>query len=61
MILKRAKDLKECDSFKKVFITPDLTRKQQETDKVLREQVKKFRSEGHQNVSIRAGKVIKKT
>ena len=59
MILKRAKDLKEVDSFKKVFITPDLTRKQQQSDKVLREQVKKFRSEGHQNVSIRGGKVVK--
>ena len=32
-ILQRAKQLKDHVAFKKVFITPDLTRKQQEVDK----------------------------
>jgi hypothetical protein len=58
-ILKRAKSLKEIDSYKKVFITPDLTRKQQLVDKELRDQVKKFRSEGAINVVISGGKVVK--
>src|SRR6266568_5023925 len=57
-ILKRAKQLKENNSFKKVFISPDLTRKQQIVDKDLRDQVKKFREDGHDNVRIKSGKVI---
>ena len=35
-ILQRAKQLKDHVAFKKVFITPDLMRKQQEIDKKLR-------------------------
>lgn len=58
-ILKRAKDLKEVLEFKQVFIAPDLTRKQQVVDKDLRERVKKFRTEGHQSVRIKSGKIIK--
>jgi len=59
MILKRAKDLREVESFKKIFISPDLTRKQQQADKVLREKLKKFKEDGHQNMTIRGGKIIK--
>jgi hypothetical protein len=58
-ILKRAKNLKDNDSFKRVFISPDLTFKQRAVDKDLRDHVKKFRDEGHENVKIKAGKVIK--
>jgi hypothetical protein len=58
-ILKRARDLKGLEQFKKVFIAPDLTRKQQEVDKELRDKVKQFREEGHSNVKIKQGKVIK--
>jgi hypothetical protein len=58
-ILKRAKDLKGTDEFKHVFIAPDLTRKQQEIDKNLRDKVKQFRQEGHSNVKIKQGKAIK--
>jgi len=41
-ILKKARDLKDCEDFKRVYIAPDLSRKQQECDKDLREHVKKF-------------------
>jgi hypothetical protein len=58
-VLKRARDLKDTDQFKHVFIAPDLTRKQQTVDKDLREKVKTFRQEGHSNVKIKQGKVIK--
>jgi PHD-finger len=58
-ILKRARDLKDCTEFKRIYIAPDLTRKQQEFDKDLRDHVKKFRDEGHQNVKIKSGKVVK--
>ena len=57
--LKRAKNLRYSDDFKNVYIVPDLTRKQQEADKILREHVKKFRAEGMEQVMIKKGKVIK--
>jgi hypothetical protein len=38
-ILARTKNLKEIDTFSKVVITPDSTRKQQERDKELRSQL----------------------
>ena len=41
-ILQRAKKLKDHVTFKKVFITPDLTCKQQEVDKKLRDKLKEL-------------------
>jgi hypothetical protein len=58
-ILKRAKNLKDCNGYEKVYISPDLTRKQQIVDKDLRVHMKQFRDEGHNNVRIKGGKVIK--
>lgn len=45
-ILKMARDLKQCDEYKRVFIAPDLTRKQQLMDKDLRKKLKQRRSDG---------------
>jgi PHD-finger len=58
-LLQRAKDLKDDDRFKKIYITPDLTRKQQEADKNLRDNLKKIRAEGEPTAKIQAGRVIK--
>jgi hypothetical protein len=58
-ILVRAKNLKEIDTYSKVFITPDLTRKQQERDKELRSQLRRIRDEGETGAKIRYGKVVK--
>ena len=59
-VLQRARNLKESTKFKKVYIAPDLTRKQPQLDKDLRINVKKFRDEGgHENVRIKGGKVVK--
>ncbi len=58
-ILARAKSLKETESFKKIFITPDLTRKQQELDKNLRLQLRKIRDEGETLAKIKYGKIMK--
>ena len=58
-ILIRAKSLKESDRFKKVFITPDLTRKQQEVDKELRKQLRKYKDDGEVGAKIQHGKVVK--
>jgi hypothetical protein len=51
--------LRNNEDFKKIFIVPDLTRKQQLLDKELRDKVKELRASGQQNIMIRAGKVIK--
>jgi hypothetical protein len=58
-ILARAKLLKEVEKFKKMFISPDLTRKQQEKDKELRRQLKLIRETGVMGARIKNGKVIK--
>ena len=56
-----AKELKNEEEFKKIFISPDLTRKQQEIDKKLRLEVRKFRDNGEPGAKIQAGKVVKNT
>jgi hypothetical protein len=58
-ILLRAKDLKSDDMHKTVYITPDLTRKQQEIDKKLRDNLKRIREAGEPTAKIHSGKVIK--
>ena len=58
-VLKRAKCLKDVEEYKKVYISPDLTRDQQLLDKELREKVKAFRQQGETGVNIKGGKVIK--
>ena len=58
-ILQRVKSLSS-GKFNRVFIAPDLTKKQQEHDKNLREHVKLFREEyKDQEIKIKGGKVVK--
>ena len=63
-ILQRAKSLRS-GMFDKVFIAPDLTKKQQAEDKDLREHVKTFKDEFKDQtdeevkIRIKGGKVIK--
>ena len=45
-------------AFKKVFITPDLTRKQQEVDNKLRDKLKELRTNGSDEYRIKRGKII---
>ena len=58
-IFQRAKDLYNSDKFKKVYITPDLTRNQQKIDKELRDKVHEFRKAGETTAKILAGRVVK--
>jgi len=51
--------LKDNEKFKRMFISPDLTRKQQALDKELRIQLKKFHAEGDRCVRIKFGKIVK--
>jgi hypothetical protein len=58
-MLQRAKNLKDNDMLKRIYITPDLTRKQQEIDKKLRDNLKKIRAEGEPTAKIQGDRVIK--
>lgn len=58
-ILKRARTLKDCEEFKRIFVAPDLTQKQRKIDKDLRDHVKQFRAEGEKDARISSGKVVK--
>ena len=59
-ILKACPSLKKHSEFKDVFIVPDLTRKQQEVDKKLRDKLKELRQAGETNIKITRGKIVKK-
>ncbi len=58
-ILRHAKELKDSTEYKKIYVSLDLTRKQQVIDKELRQQLKHIREEGEKDAKIKAGKVIK--
>ena len=58
-ILSRAKQLKDHDKFKRMFISPDMTRKQQERDHNLRYHLKQIRESGETEAMIRFGKIVK--
>jgi hypothetical protein len=58
-VLVRAKVLKDTAEYSKVFITSDLTLKQQDKDRDLRNQLKKIREEGEISAKIKYGKVVK--
>ena len=58
-ILKRAKNLKDSLTYRRVYIIPDLIRKAQEVDKELRLKVKHFKENGESSARIKSGKVVK--
>jgi hypothetical protein len=51
-ILGRAKMLKGWNDTKKIYVVPDMTRMEQERDKVLRDEVKRRKDAGEMNVKI---------
>jgi hypothetical protein len=55
----RAKMWKEVEKFKKMFLSPDLTRKQLEKDRKLRKELKLIRETGVTGARIANGKMIK--
>lgn len=58
-VLGNASELKKISEFKKLTICPDLTRKQQDQDKLLRNKLKEIRDSGVSDAKIRKGKVVK--
>lgn len=57
-IIQKASNLKKETKYEKTYISPDLTRKQQEEDKALRDKVKEFRNQGMEGVKISKGCVV---
>ena len=57
--MKKAKTLKEDRKFEKIFVSPDLTRKQQEEDKTLRDKLKEFRNQGMLGIKISKGCIVR--
>ena len=49
----------DIQSFKRVFIAPDMTRQQQAVDKELRLKLKDFREGNESDANIKSGKIIK--
>ncbi|XP_014676496.1 PREDICTED: uncharacterized protein LOC106816407 [Priapulus caudatus] len=59
VILSHAKELRELEEWNTVYISPDLTRKEQEEGKKLREQLRLLREQGHNDYIIRRGMIVK--
>jgi len=59
-ILTRAKQLKGAKEewLHSVYVTPDLTRFQQDEDRMLRGKLKEYRNEGRKNVKIERGMIV---
>ena len=59
-ILRNAKTLRNSTTYKKVFISPDLTPKEREANKNLLEELRRRKQAGEVNLIIKRGKIISK-
>ena len=58
-ILMKAKKLREAERWERVFVTPDLTPKERQQNKELREELKQRTKDGEEGLVIRRGKIVK--
>lgn len=59
-ILRQAPGLRRWEEYKKLFISPDLTKQQLEREKALRLKVKEIRESGENSAKISKGRIVKK-
>ena len=59
-ILRQATKLRVSSTWKKVYISPDLTLKEREQGKKLREELKKRKEAGEKDIYIKSGKMHQK-
>ena len=57
-ILKQATKLRNSSKWNEVFIFPDLTPKERQTNKKLREELRNRKQVGEKNLIIRRGKIV---
>ena len=58
--MARTKKLKETENWSRVFITPDLSPKEREKNRQLREELKRRHDDGEEGLIIRKGEIIRK-
>jgi len=59
-ILRNAKNLRNSNTHKRVFISPDLTPQEREANKQLRQELKRRKDAGDTNLIIKNGKIVSK-
>ena len=57
-VLDKARSLNRTDMWKNVYVTPDMTRKEQEIDYNLRKELKERRDKGEKNLVKRGGRLV---
>ena len=57
-ILRNAAELRQISVWKNIFVSPDFTFKERQANKILRDELKRRRSQGETNLIIRNGKII---
>ena len=58
-ILKLAPELRHSRNYVNIYITPDLTRKEREINKKLRDELSSRKKAGESNLAIRGGKIVR--
>ena len=59
-ILEGAYKLSHTPEWRNIYVAPDRTPKEREEHKMLRDELKRRRQEGEENIVIRKGKIVKK-
>ena len=59
-ILEKASKLRNIPKYHNVYISPDLTQQQQKAGKLLRDELKRRRSNGEENLRLHRGKIVVK-
>ena len=59
-ILRNAKHLCHSNTYKRVFISPDLTLQEREANKQLRQELRRRKDAGESNLIIKNGKIVSK-
>ena len=57
-LLSKSATLRKSEHWKNVFVSPDLTPKEREANRVLRAELKRRKSAGENNLIIRRGKIV---
>ena len=57
-VLNNAKNVRNSSTWGRVYITPDLTPRERDANKILREELKKRRDDGETGLFIRRGKIL---
>jgi len=58
LILRNASSLRKTEHHKHTYISPDMTPKKREIGKKLRSEIKRHKSQGETNITIRHGKIV---